>query len=105
MYDFPTPNQVKIYFEQASLHVYLYSKLGLYEHIRRRPLFYQTNLLHRNNTPGWKWASDVFAVLLIALNLTGVIILKSKYGITGRGKWFIILGLIPPFVLLIMQSL
>lgn len=105
VYDFPTDNQVKIYFDQASLHVYLDEKRALYEHIRRRPLFYQTNVLHRNSVHGWKWASDVFAILLIALNLTGVIILKGKYGITGRGKWFIILGLIPPVLVLIIQSL
>lgn len=105
VYDFPTPDQVKVYFDQASLHVYLDQKWGLYEHIRRRPLFYQTNVLHRNSVHGWKWASDVFAILLIALNLTGVIILKGKYGISGRGKWFILLGLIPPLVVLIIHCL
>lgn len=105
VYDFPTPNQVKIYFDQASLHVYLDSKLGLYEHIRRRPLFYQTNVLHRNSIPVWKWASDVFAVLLIGLNLTGIILLKGKYGIGGRGKWFILLGLVPPLIVLLVQSM
>ncbi|MDZ4708064.1 MAG: PepSY-associated TM helix domain-containing protein [Saprospiraceae bacterium] len=105
VYDFPTPDQVKIYFDQASLHVYLDQKWGLYEHIRRRPLFYQTNVLHRNSVQGWKWASDIFAILLITLNLTGVILLKGKYGISGRGKWFILLGLIPPLVVLFIQSL
>lgn len=105
VYDFPTPDQVKIYYDQASLHVYLNDHWGLYEHIRRRPIFYQTNVLHRNSVHGWKWASDVFAILLILLNLTGVIILKGKYGITGRGKWFILLGLIPPIVVLILQAM
>jgi len=92
VYDFPTADQVKIYFDQASLHVYLAERWALYENIRRRPLFYQTNVLHRNSVHAWKWASDIFAILLITLNLTGVIILKGKYGITGRGKWFIIMG-------------
>ena len=103
VYDFPTPDQLKIYFERATQHVYLTEKMGLYEGISRRPVFYQTNVLHRNSVRHWKWASDVFAGLLIIINLTGLIMLKGKYGIGGRGKWLILLGLIPPAVALIMQ--
>ncbi len=103
VYDFPTPDQLKIYFERATLHVYFNEKMGLYEGISRRPVFYQTNVLHRNSVRHWKWASDVFAGLLIIINLTGLIMLKGKLGIGGRGKWLILLGLIPPVVALIMQ--
>lgn len=103
VYDFPTPDQLKIYFDRATLHVYFHEKMGLYEGISRRPVFYQTNVLHRNSVRNWKWASDVFAALLILINLTGLIMLKGKYGIGGRGKWLILLGLIPPAVALMMQ--
>lgn len=101
--DFPTSDQVKIYYDNASLHVNFTTKRGVYECVSKRPLFYQTNVLHRNSLKGWKWASDIFAFLLIVINITGLFILKGKYGITGRGKWFIAAGLIPPLIAVIIQ--
>ncbi|MBI2425934.1 MAG: PepSY-associated TM helix domain-containing protein [Candidatus Hydrogenedentes bacterium] len=104
MYGFPTADQVKIYYENASLHVYLARGEANYERITRRPLFYQTNVLHRNSLKGWKWVSDVFAAMLIVVNLTGLFVLKGKYGIQGRGKWLIAAGFVPPLIALIIQA-
>jgi uncharacterized protein len=103
VFDFPTTDQVKIYYDNASLHVNFSSGLGVYESVSRRPVFYQTNVLHRNSLKGWKWASDIFAFMLILINITGLFILRGKYGIKGRGKWLIALGAIPPAVALIIQ--
>jgi hypothetical protein len=105
VYDFPTKDQVKIYYNNASLHVYLNKKEATYEHVSKRPVFYQSNVIHRNSLKGWKWASDIFAVLLIVINITGLFILKGKHGITGRGKWLIAAGIIPPLVAIIIQAL
>jgi uncharacterized protein len=102
LYDFPTPDQVKVYMSQSSLHIYLHDGYGVYESIKRRPAVYQMNLLHRNNVKYWKWASDVFAVLLIGINLTGLFILKGKYGITGRGKWLLAVGFAIPIMMFII---
>jgi uncharacterized protein len=104
VYDFPTPDQVKIYFDKASFHVNFKERVGLYERIQRRPLFYQTNLLHRNSIKHWKWVADIFAILLIGINLTGLFILKGKYGITGRGMWLMLLGFLPPLIALIIAG-
>ncbi|QQS29717.1 MAG: PepSY-associated TM helix domain-containing protein [Sphingobacteriales bacterium] len=105
VFDFPTQDQVKIYYRDASLHIYLSQNNAIYEQVSKRPLIYQSNVLHRNSLKGWKWASDIFAVLLIVINITGLFILKGKYGISGRGKWLIAAGFIPPFIALIIQSL
>ncbi len=105
VFDFPTSNQVKIYYKDASLHVYLDKKEAIYEQVSKRPVFYQSNVLHRNSLKGWKWASDIFAVLLIVINITGLFILKGKHGITGRGKWLIAAGFLPPVVAIIIQAL
>ncbi len=105
VFDFPTPDQVKIYYKDASLHVYLAKKEAVYEQVSKRPVFYQSNVLHRNSLKGWKWASDIFAFLLIVINITGLFILKGKHGITGRGKWLIAAGTIPPIVAIIIQAL
>ncbi len=85
--------------------VTLDKKEAIYEQVSKRPVFYQSNVLHRNSLKGWKWASDIFAVLLIVINITGLFILKGKHGITGRGKWLIAAGFLPPVVAIIVQAL
>ena len=105
IYDFPTTTQVKIYYDNASFHLNFKTHKGVYERIYKRPLFYQTNVLHRNSLKGWKWMSDIFAFMLIVINITGLFILKGKHGINGRGKWLIIAGFIPPIIAIIIQQL
>lgn len=104
VFDFPTHDQVKIYYDNASFHIRLNDKKGNYESVSRRPLFYQANVLHRNSVKGWKWAADVFAFMLIAINVTGLFVLKGKHGLTGRGKWLIAAGSIPPIAVLLIHT-
>lgn len=104
VFDFPTSDQVKIYYNNASLHINLDTRKGIYERVSKRPVFYQTNVIHRNSLKGWKWASDIFALMLLLITVTGLFILKGKHGITGRGKWLIAAGFIPPVVAIIIQS-
>ncbi len=105
VHDFPTADRLKIYYDNASLLVDLPGRTAIYESVQRRPLFYQTNVLHRNSLKGWKWASDVLAVLLIFLTVSGWFMLKGKNGIAGRGKWFIAAGILPPVVALVIFDL
>lgn len=105
VHDFPTPNHVKIYYDNASLLVDFEARTGMYERLQRRPLFYQTNVLHRNSLKGWKWASDIFGGLLIFLTVSGWFILKGRDGVPGRGKWLIAAGIIPPVVAVIIFQL
>ena len=104
VYDAPTHDQVKIYYDNASLHLNFTTMQGVYESVSRRPVFYQSNLLHRNSIKGWKWAADVFAVLLIVINITGLFVLKGKHGIKGRGKWLILAGALPPIIAIILSA-
>jgi len=104
VYDFPTDDQVKIYYDNASLHLNLNTRIGIYEKITRRQVFFQSNLLHRNSIKGWKYIADVFAVMLIVLSVTGLFILKGKKGINGRGKWWIAAGLLPPLIAIIIYQ-
>lgn len=105
LYDSPTPDQIKIYYEDASFHIDFTRRLGFYEAVTKRPLFYEVNVLHRNSLKQWKWFSDVFAIALILINITGLFVLKGKSGLTGRGKWFILAGFLPPVLALIIFSL
>lgn len=104
VYDTPTGNRVKIYYDNASLLIDFSDGTGLYEKVSRRPIFYESNLLHRNSIKGWKWASDTFAVMLIAISVTGLFILKGDKGISGRGKWLMAAGALPPILALILSE-
>lgn len=62
----------------------------------RRPLF-DFNVLHLNHIKGgWTWFADGFALLLLTLAVTGLFMLKGKVGFVGRGKWFVLAGLLAP---------
>lgn len=103
--DAPTKDQLKIYYKDASLHLNFSTQKGLYEHISKRPLFYEVNAIHRNSLKGWKWASDIFAVLLMVITLTGLFILKGKQGFGGRGKWLIAAGVVPIILFVVLLTL
>lgn len=105
VHDFPTSHQVKLYYENASLLIDLQTRIGTYENVQRRPLFYQVNMLHRNTVKGWRWAADVLSVLLIFLTVSGWFIVSGKSGFMGRGKWFALAGLVPPIAALIAFEL
>jgi uncharacterized protein len=105
VYDFPTSDQVKIYYDNASLHLNLATGEGTYEKVSRRPLLYHVNALHLNRLKGWKWASDLFALILILLSVTGLFVLRGKYGLAQRGRWLVLAGLIPPVLALLIFEL
>ncbi len=105
VYDFPTSDQVKIYYDNASLHLHFSAGHGTYEKVSRRPVLYQVNALHLNRLKGWKWAADVFALILIVLSCTGLFLLKGKYGMARRGKWLVVAGMVPPLLALFLFEL
>lgn len=102
MHDRPTPNHVKFYFDNATLHLDLHAKTGAYERLQRRPLLYETNVLHRNSLKGWKWASDLFGLLLMFLTISGWFMLKGRHGLARRGKWLIAAGMVPPVAAIVL---
>jgi hypothetical protein len=74
---------------------------GVAEHQTRRGryLFRQLNFLHLNEPRGaWTWTADIYAVALTFLALSGVIMVKGRKGLKGRGALFAMLGLAVPVV-------
>ncbi len=96
VWDKPTKDQLKIYYDNATLHIYIDQQIGVYEKLKKRPVIYHSNLIHRNSIKGWKWAADVFSIFLIILTMTGLFILKGKYSFIKRGIWFVLAGAFPP---------
>ena len=42
--------------------------------------------------------ADIFAVVLIVFALSGMFMVPGKKGITGRGKWLIVIVIVIPFL-------
>ena len=96
-------DNLRIFVQGGSVNISLSDGAGGLEVVRRRPVFNQINFLHYN-TPKrlWTWFSDLFAVGLIVLAVTGLFILRGKEGLTGRGAWLTGIGILVPILFLIL---
>ena len=75
---------------------------GLLERVTRRPFFREMNYLHYNPQVSWTWISDIFAGALVILAITGLFLVRGAKGITGRGAWLTVLGILIPVIILII---
>jgi len=97
------PATVQLFYEGWSVEVRATEGTALIERARGRFLLKDFNDLHLNRPKGlWTWVADVYAGFLLLLAVTGMFVLKGKKGLSGRGKWFVLAGLILPVVLVIL---
>ncbi len=73
-----------------------------YETSKRKPFAYWVNRLHYNRVGGWSLMADIFAVGLIFFAISGLFMVRGKNGITGRGKWYLIIGLLIPVIYILL---
>lgn len=99
---FPQPGYMKVFLKGGSVMFNLDTGDGILEMVRRRPFFREMNYLHYNPVLIWTWISDVFAGALIILAITGLFLVRGPKGITKRGAWLTVLGIIIPLVILWM---
>ena len=101
---YPSHDEIKIFLKGgSSVVVDIVTGKGYAEFLKRRPLFYQVNYLHYNPKRWWTWFSDIFAVALILIAVTGLVLIKGKKGITGRGAWLTVIGIIIPIIFLLIS--
>jgi len=99
---FPNDNRLKIFFKGGSVILDVHSGEGRAETLSRRAIFHTVNWLHYNPNVYWKWFSDIFAVALILLSISGLFILKGKNGLKWRGTILMSIGIILPLIFLIL---
>ena len=73
---------------------------AVYESVTRRPLIGAMSHLHYNPGQWWTYFADIFAIALIIITLSGIIMLKGNKGIIGRGGIEVIVGILIPILFL-----
>ena len=100
---FPAPNTLKIFVEGGSVIFNMITGEGIIEIVSRRPVFYQFNFLHYNNPKFlWTWFADIYGAGLVIMALTGFWMIQGKRGFYGRGKWYVIAGILIPVLFLLL---
>jgi len=65
--------------------------------LRDRFFFRDVNFLHLNEAKrAWTWISDAFALVLLFLAVSGLVMVKGKKGFVGRGGVLAALGIVVP---------
>ena len=101
-YYFPNNNTLKVFIKDGNIIVDLTTGQGFLETSKRRPVFHQFNYLHYDPKQWWTAVSDIYAVSLMILAITGLFILKGKNGITRRGAWLTAIGIVVPILFLMI---
>ena len=95
--------RLDIFYDGKTAKARLDAGIAVVENINDRRIIRESNFLHLNNAKGlWTYVADSFAVALILLAITGLFIIKGKKGITGRGKWLTIIGILIPLIFLLI---
>lgn len=92
----PDPQSVRFFFEDGSATLHRDTAQLEVELLRRRPLLHTLNTLHYNPGRWWTWFADLAAAGYLLLAVTGLFLVKSKYGLTRRGGLLLLLGLLIP---------
>lgn len=96
---FPEEQTMKVFLKGgSSMVVNMQTGQGVYESVKKRPVFSSLNRLHYNPNRWWTIFSDVFAASLIIITVTGLIMNKGRKGIMGRGGIELIVGIVIPLL-------
>lgn len=97
------PTVIDVFFQNKTLSANLKKRIATLEIVESRTLIHETNFLHLNHPKKlWTWIADLFAVSLIFLAVTGLVMIKGKKGFAGRGKWFALIGILIPILFLFL---
>jgi len=93
----PDPDTLQLFFEGRTYLVDTPTGTVIIEDTRPRPVLFELNQMHLNASKGlWTVLSDLYAVALIMMALTGMFILRGSVGLAGRGKWLAAVGALIP---------
>lgn len=100
---YPNNSTMKVFLKSGSSYI-LDTQTGnvAYEGIKKRPVFYQLSFLHYNPGTRWTYFSDLSAVCLILICISGILMNKGKRGLFGIGGIELLAGILIPVLALIL---
>lgn len=94
---------LKVFFKGgSSLDISLEDGTAIYEKVRRVPVLSSFNRLHYNPSRWWTLFSDIFAVCLLLITLTGMLMMKGRRGFWGLGGVEFAVGVIVPLMFIFL---
>lgn len=94
---------IKIFVENGEAIINPNTGKGTLQYLQKRPIIFGMNKMHRANLGTvWKWISDLMAVILIFVAVSGLFLLKGKRGFNRWGWWLTIAGIVVPLLFLIL---
>lgn len=100
---YPTDHQMRIFLKDGSTFLLnLNTGEVRYEHIKKRPLFNQLSFLHYNPNQWWTYISDIFAISLMIITITGICMVNTP--LLGSKGIELVLGISIPILFLILFS-
>lgn len=101
---YPNKTTMKVFLKSGSSFT-LNTETGeaKYEALVKRPFFSQLSFLHYNPGSWWTIFSDIFAICLIIICITGIFITKGKYGLKGIGGIELMAGISIPILFLLLS--
>ena len=96
--------QLKVFLKGgSSLVVDMNTGRSVYESVKKRVVLGAFTRLHYNPGKWWTWFSDVFAVALLVITLTGLFMNRGRTGLWGRGGVEILIGVLLPLLFLLLN--
>ncbi len=96
---------LKISFENHDIEIDLKTGKGEIVSFIKTPIISQMMKIHKNTSNWWIYYGDIFGISLIAIALTGMIMIPSgKFSFKRRGWKLAIAGLIFPLLILVLLN-
>lgn len=88
-----------LYFDGAYAFINPFTGEGEVERFKIRPVLGQMVDLHKSANDIWIWYSDLFAISVLLICITGLVIAKGKSGFKKRGWKLAVLGILIPSIM------
>ncbi|MBQ6722930.1 MAG: PepSY-associated TM helix domain-containing protein [Paludibacteraceae bacterium] len=100
----PDENTLKVFLKgNSTLTVDMTTHIGVLEQVKKRPVLGNLSKLHYNmQGKAWTWFSDIFAIALVLIVLSGLFMLKGKHGLWGIGGIELAVGILIPLLFILL---
>ncbi len=100
---FPKENEIKVFLKGGSLLTADLAQRSVhYESLKKRPVLSALNRLHYNPSRAWTIFSDIFLASMFIIIVSGLVMVKGKYGLIGRGGIELIAGIALPVLFILL---